>query len=195
MGFKLVPLSENHIPAIKEWGSIYDNPDYWNKDKFNDPSEYSRFTNVVSTVGITHIKNTVENKDFYIRVLDVDSQYVYDILSRPISQLINSSGVFAPVVQEFLKSVGILDESQYSGLTILDVCKTSTFVTKSKESYGYHIWWLSHTQNNSVLTRLQERLRIWDKGRQKLHYILLIIMEMKAKSLLEHLHLQTLCQG
>src|SRR6476661_3590315 len=66
LGFKLVPLSENHIPAIKEWGPIYDNPDYWNKERFNDPTEHSRFTNVASTVGITHIKDSPENKDLYI---------------------------------------------------------------------------------------------------------------------------------
>ena len=153
LGFKYCTLSKNHIPAIKEWGPIYDIPDYWHKDRFNDPTEHSKFTNVASTVGITHIKDSIENKDLYIQVLDVDSQYVYDILSKPISQLIDSSGIYAPVVQEFLKSVGILDESQYSELTILDVCKTSTFVTKTKKPYGYHIWWLSHNKNKSISTR------------------------------------------
>jgi hypothetical protein len=39
LGFKLVPLSENHVPAIKEWSPIYDNPDYWTKERFNDPIE------------------------------------------------------------------------------------------------------------------------------------------------------------
>src|SRR3954463_5525758 len=81
LGFKLVPLSENHVPAIKEWSPIYDNPDYWTKERFNEPIEHSRFTNVASTVGITHIKDSVENKDLYLQVLDVDSQYVYDIIS------------------------------------------------------------------------------------------------------------------
>src|SRR3954469_15384533 len=65
LGFKLVPLSENHEPVIP-WSDIYNNPNYWQKERFTDPTEYSRFTNVASAVGITHIKDSVENKDLYL---------------------------------------------------------------------------------------------------------------------------------
>src|SRR3954453_6514054 len=154
LGFKLVPLSENHVPAIKEWSPIYDNPDYWHKDRFTIPTENSRFTNVASTVGITHIKDSAENRDLYLQVFDVDSQNVCDILSKPISQLINGSDIFAPIVLEFLKSIGITDESKpEQSTTILDICKSNTFVTKTKKPYGYHIWWLSHNQNKSILSK------------------------------------------
>ncbi|HXS60640.1 MAG TPA: hypothetical protein VN703_07520, partial [Candidatus Sulfopaludibacter sp.] len=71
LGFKLVPLSENHKPVI-EWSSIYNNSEYWNIQKFNDPKEYSKFKNVVSTVGKSHLRDS-ENNDLFIQVLDVDS--------------------------------------------------------------------------------------------------------------------------
>ena len=92
LGFKLVPLSENHIPAIT-WSDVYDNPDYWQKERFNDSIVYSKFANVASTVGKTHIKDSVENQDSYIQVLDVDSEFVYNIISKPISQLNNSQEI------------------------------------------------------------------------------------------------------
>jgi hypothetical protein len=150
LGFKPVPLSENHVPAVT-WSDIYDNPDYWQVEKFSDPNVYSKFKNIASTVGKSHIKDP-ENKELFIQVLDVDSQYICDILSKPISQLINGSDIFKPIIQELLKSIGITDESKPEQSTILEICKSNTFVTKTKKPYGYHIWWLSHNQNKSIST-------------------------------------------
>jgi hypothetical protein len=39
-----------HISII-EWSDVYDNPHYWQNYQFNDPIEYSKFTNVASTIG------------------------------------------------------------------------------------------------------------------------------------------------
>src|SRR4051812_1839485 len=95
-GFKLVPLAENHQPSIS-WTPIYENPDYWSIEKLEAPDTYSKFINVASTAGKTHIKDS-DNKDLYIQVLDVDSQYVLDVISTPISQLTNSSESFKPII-------------------------------------------------------------------------------------------------
>jgi hypothetical protein len=148
IGFKLVPLDENHIPSIA-WSDIYDNPGYWNNDTINDAEKHSKFTNVASTLGKTRIKDT-QNNDLYLQVLDIDSDYVHDIISKPVSEIINSYDVAKPIFQKFLNNIGITDENQYNELTILEICKRNTFVTKTKKPHGYHIWWLSHNQNNSI---------------------------------------------
>jgi hypothetical protein len=85
MGFKLVPLSENNTPVIG-WSPIYDNSDYWQKEKFNDSTECSKFKNVASTVGKSHIKGS-DNKELFIQVLDIDSEYVHHLITTPIIQL------------------------------------------------------------------------------------------------------------
>ena len=55
IGFKLVPLAENHYPSIT-WSSIYDDPNYWSIEKLSEPDIYSKFINIASTTGKTHIK-------------------------------------------------------------------------------------------------------------------------------------------
>jgi replicative DNA helicase Mcm len=137
-GFKLVPLAQNHTPSIS-WGPIYENPDYWSIEKLETSDIYSKFINVASTVGKTHIKDS-DNKELFIQVLDVDSEPVYNILCMPISQLGISS---------LFDTLGI-SEDENSSLTLLDICKRRTFVTKTKIEYGYHIWWFSYNQNKSI---------------------------------------------
>ena len=78
IGFKLVPLSINHIPSM-EWSVIYKNPQYWKIEILNDPIESSKFKNVASTVGNTHIKD-LKGNELFIQVLDADSEHVYEIL-------------------------------------------------------------------------------------------------------------------
>ncbi len=151
LGFNLVPLSENHKPVV-DWSSVYGNPGYWKIENFDNQATYSKFINVASTLGKTHIKD-IENRDLYLQVLDIDSEYIHDILSKRLSQIINSNDGAKSIIQEFLKSIGITDVNQYDDLTILEICKKNTFVTKTKKPCGYHIWWLSYMQNESIHTK------------------------------------------
>jgi len=133
LGFKLVPLSENHKPVI-EWSSIYNNSEYWNIQKFNDPKEYSKFKNVVSTVGKSHLRDS-ENNDLFIQVLDVDSEPVYNKLNTTIDQL-NINSTLKSKIIVFLVDDLKISENQFLNLTLLDVFKKHTFVTKTKKSFG-----------------------------------------------------------
>jgi len=150
LGFKLVPLSENHKPVI-EWSSIYNNSEYWNIQKFNDPKEYSKFKNVVSTVGKSHLRDS-ENNDLFIQVLDVDSEPVYNKLNTTIDQL-NINSTLKSKIIVFLVDDLKISENQFLNLTLLDVFKKHTFVTKTKKSFGFHIWWFSHSQNNPISSK------------------------------------------
>jgi hypothetical protein len=148
MGFKLVPLSENNTPVIG-WSPIYDNSDYWQKEKFNDSTECSKFKNVASTVGKSHIKGS-DNKELFIQVLDIDSEYVHHLITTPIIQL-NCGQETKSKVYGFLNESLGLSENEIANLAILDVLKKQTFVTKTRKHHGFHIWWLSHNQNKSIL--------------------------------------------
>jgi replicative DNA helicase Mcm len=149
LGFKLVPLYENHVPAIA-WRDIYDSPDHWQVEKFRDPIVYSKFKNIASTVGKTHIKDP-ENKELFIQVLDVDSENAYNIITTPIAQLNNNPSIKPKIHSAIIESLEIT-ESEIANTTMLDVLKKYTFVTKTRKSYGFHIWWLSHNQNKPILT-------------------------------------------
>ena len=166
LGFKLVLLDNNH-EHDDELSTIVDNPDYWLQDSFNDPTVCSRFANVASALGKTHLKDS-ENKELYLQVLDTDSDYVYNIVSTPFAQLITVSDTVKKNIYDLLNNVGgIKNESQYSKLTLLEICKRLTFVTKTKKANGYHIWWLSSNPNESILTyECKSGFEVGIKGRQ-----------------------------
>ena len=150
IGFKIVPLSENHKPVI-EWGTIYENPNYWKKDSLKIPEKCKDFKNVASTLGKSHL-NDMDNKELFIQVLDCDSEYVYDTITKPIGQLNTSSILQSKICSFLIDGLGI-SENEFVSLTLLDVFKKNTFVTKTRKPHGFHIWWLSHNQNKSISTK------------------------------------------
>ncbi len=147
-GFKLVPLSENGTPAIDNWTPIYENPNYWNDKDFNDPSVCSKFHNIASTLGKTHIKD--QGQDLYLKVLDIDSEKAFTLVNTPMSQLAGHVKLVSKFHSIFVDSWNI-SEKEFSEYTILNVLKMFTFVTKTRKPWGYHIWWLSHNQNTTIL--------------------------------------------
>jgi hypothetical protein len=152
LGFKLVPLDNDHEHDT-EMSLISYNPNYWHPDSFSDPTVCSRFVNVASALGKTHMIDPTNNKNLYLQVLDTDLDYVYNTVTTPLSQLIIKSDFIKDHIYNVLQSVGeIIDESHLSKLTVLEFCKKHTYVTKTKKENGYHIWWLSRTQNESILT-------------------------------------------
>ncbi len=143
-GFKLVPLSDDNKP-VTQWSPIYDNPSYWQIDDFTTTETSSMFKNVASTVGKTHLKDS-EGKELYLQVLDCDSEIIYDIITK-------RSLASAPLekINNFLDELEIkVDEKEFNNLTLFDILKAVTFVTKTRKLYGLHLWWLSHSQNKSI---------------------------------------------
>jgi hypothetical protein len=148
-GFKLTPLSPNNTPAIESWTPFYEDQYYWNKADFNDPKVYSKFYNVASTLGKTHIKDS-EGNELYIQVLDIDSEAPYTLVNTPISQLTGYEKLVSKFHSIFVNSWCIA-EKEFSEFTMLDILRMFTFVTKTRAPWGYHIWWLSHKQNTTIL--------------------------------------------
>jgi hypothetical protein len=85
-GFKLVPLSDNH--KLEIWGPIYDDPFYWKVNDFTSAEISSKFKNIASALGKTHIQDP-EGNDLYLQVLFTSSCF-----SSPSSMFVgkNKSG-------------------------------------------------------------------------------------------------------
>jgi len=147
LGFKLVPLSENHNPLV-EWTPIYESSNYWKAEDFNDSQVYSKFKNVATTLGKTHILDS-EGHNLYIQVLDIDSEKAFTFINTPISQLTNYP-ILGPKFYSIFFNFWKITEKEFSDFTVLDILKMFTFVTKTRKKHGYHIWWLSHNQNISI---------------------------------------------
>jgi len=96
---------------------IYNHPEFWIENRIRN--ERWRFNNVATTFGRIHI-NDDQGRPLYLNGLDIDSKQVFDNLAI----------------------IKIKDEDRYF---INDMCKT-TFVTKTRKKWGYHIYWLSHDQ-------------------------------------------------
>ena len=122
IGFKLVPLDEDGKPAIA-WTDIYENVNYWNPDRL--VQESYRFKNVATTFGKTHLKD--DQGPLYLYALDIDSEEVYNILFRL------SKG----------------DSEEFSLIPKMQEC---SFVTKTRKTLGFHIYWLSHKEHKPIHT-------------------------------------------
>ncbi|ALI35432.1 MCM2/3/5 family protein [Candidatus Nitrosocosmicus oleophilus] len=147
-GFKPVPLSYEGIPTT-QWTPIYDNDGYWEEADFKDPNVYMKFVNVASTFGRTHLKDST-NYELFIQALDIDSENVFNLLNVPIKNLYAFEKV--NTLLDDLMNQSNTSRYEFMNLRLMDLCKKITFVTKTRKPYGYHIWWLSHQQNKSILT-------------------------------------------
>jgi replicative DNA helicase Mcm len=153
LGFKLVALTDNGWPS-RRWTPIYDNIDYWRESDFTNLSTISKFKNVASTAGKTHLKDSNGN-NLFLNVLDIDSENVSNVLNKSIHELIalyNSAGL---KIKEFIDCINLQskDEEQIIKKSLLEILKKFTYVTKTRKPYGFHIWWLSHIQNKSILSK------------------------------------------
>src|SRR5206468_6524882 len=79
------------------------------------------FPNIATCFGKTHIKDE-NNRDLYLNCLDIDSKEVFDRLCI------------------------ILDKNKKERFLINEL-RRLTFVTKTRNEYGFHIYWLSHKFN------------------------------------------------
>jgi hypothetical protein len=79
-GFKLTPLDDNHIPAVEEWTSIYENPS-WRVENFDDPKVYSKFKNVAIELEKTHPWDPA-CFELDIQVLHIDSRNANNLANK-----------------------------------------------------------------------------------------------------------------
>jgi len=152
LGLKVFPLSFNHKSAIN-WRNFYYDWYYWsNDDEFKELLKNSKIENVASVAGGL-LRYSQRNDLRYLNVLVVDSQYAFDKLTAPLSKYLSN-----PILKSILDTSPIrkslrTSKNDFSSLTLLDLFKKSTFVTKAIQPYEYHIWWLSHLQYKSIMTR------------------------------------------
>jgi DNA replicative helicase MCM subunit Mcm2 (Cdc46/Mcm family) len=145
MGFKQVPLSANNEVVIP-WSPIYENSDIWTPERLAKPAEYSKFVNVATVFGKTNIKDE-QGLELYLNCFDCDSEYVYKVLTTPVEQLSWIDLVLKSKIQNLIAKTGGENVK-----CLLDYLKLFTCVVKTKKSYGVHVYWLSHKQNNHIRT-------------------------------------------
>ena len=149
IGLKPIPLSSNHIPSMN-WSQIYDDPEYWNHESLR--ANHWKFRNVATTMGPTHIKD-IDGLNLNLNCLDVDSEDVERLLTIPLNQLyLEIKPELKARIQTFVTGLdGISsDDVSIESLTILSILQKVTYVTKTRKTYGFHIYWLSRSLNPSI---------------------------------------------
>jgi P4 family phage/plasmid primase-like protien len=124
IGFKLIPLDDNG-KAVESWTPVYENPNYWSPERLE--RESYKFKNIATCSGKTHLKDE-QGKDLYLNCLDIDSDNVYFILFN------------------------LVNDKTGQDYSMIAQAQQSTFVTKTKKDNGFHIYWLSHKQNEAIVS-------------------------------------------
>jgi hypothetical protein len=148
IGLKPIPLSSNHIPAVN-WGQIYNDPEYWTPESLL--ANHSKFSNVATTMGSTHIKDK-DGLNLNLNCLDVDSEYVSRLLSIPLNLLyLEIKPELKAKIQTFALGLEIIPSGMsIESISILSVLQKVTYVTKTRKPCGYHLYWLSRNKNSSI---------------------------------------------
>jgi hypothetical protein len=146
IGLKPIPLSSDHIPTMN-WSQIYDDPEYWNRGSLL--ANHSKFKNVATAMGPTHIKDK-DGLNLNLNCLDVDSEHVGRLLSIPVQQLyLEIKPELRARIQTFVTGLEIIpSDVSIESLTILSILQKVTYVTKTRKTYGSHIYWLSRNQKS-----------------------------------------------
>lgn len=142
LGFKVVALSSKNI-VVTAWTPIYENPNYWTVERLANPEEYSKFVNVATVFGKTHIKDE-QGVELYLNGFDCDSEYIYKILTTPVEQLSLPNRLLHSKIQNLLSKTG--------ANLLVEYLKLVTCVVKTRKPYGVHAYWLSHKQNSHIRT-------------------------------------------
>ncbi len=139
------------------WSKVYHVPEYrWSTTNLvNEYDRYS-FTNAATMLGPTHIRDAKTGQYLNLNALDTDCEKVNNRLGIPIGQILDPSSwdwvtdKLRDLLREFLQDNRFVNGNY--NLTLLDILKDSTFVTKTRKIYGHHIYWLSKEQKRSIGT-------------------------------------------
>ncbi len=140
LGFKLLPLSVDNT-EVMPWTPIYEDPNFWSENKLT--SEYSKFKNIATVFGKTHLKDS-ERRDLYLNGLDCDSEPVYKLLTTPIEEI--SDLRLQDLYSKFSVHPTTAKESLFEFL------KEITVVVKTRKPFGLLTFWFSHAQYNHIGT-------------------------------------------
>lgn len=122
IGVKLIPLDEDGKPAIL-WTPVHEDPNYWTPKTLTQ--EAYKFKNVATCFGKTCLKD--DKGPLYLYALDIDSEEVYNILFR-------------------------LPKGDSEEFSLIPKMQECSFVTKTRKTSGFHIYWLSHIEHKPILT-------------------------------------------
>ena len=157
IGLRPVGIYQPSNTAGLKWSVAYSDPEFrWSSPNLEIKQGRYSFANYATMFGRTHIKDSETGEYLNLNALDVDCQIVYNRLSIPIEQILSDStwdwvsDELQALVKLILSSEGVVN-GDYS-LTLLDIFKKSTFVTKTRKVYGHHIYWLSRQQRKAIGT-------------------------------------------
>ena len=124
LGFPILPLrQDSKTPNVHSTNDIYNNPEYWTEEKLR--SDQCLFYGVATLLGKSHVKD-IDGQDLFLNVIDIDSDDTFTKLTQ---------------YYEDGKEISLFKE-----------LRQSTYVTKTRKSSGYHIYWFSHNKNKPVRT-------------------------------------------
>ena len=139
------------------WSKVYHDPEFrWSETNLVTEQDRYSFTNAATMLGPTHIRDVKTGQYLNLNALDTDCEKVRNRLGIQIRQILDLSSwdwvtdKLRDLVREFLQSTGIFDVDH--NLTLLDIFKKLTFVTKTRKIYGHHIYWLSQKQKRAIGT-------------------------------------------
>ncbi len=157
IGLRLVGIYLPSNATGLSWSKAYPDPEYrWSTTTLEIEQDRFNFNHGATMLGRTHFKDSETGEYLNLNVLDVDCQTVFNRLSIPIRQILDVSSWdwvtdrVRSLVDQFLSNVRVVNGDYNDSL--LDIFKKSTFVTKTRKSFGHHIYWLSRQQRKALGT-------------------------------------------
>jgi DNA polymerase, archaea type len=147
LGFKLIPLAPSGKPATK-WSDAYEHPEDIIPEKLT--ADNSLIHGIATIFGRTRLTGS-DGRPYYLCGFDCDSEATAHIFNVPIVRQSAARIELARICSDSVKSIPDLDTANIvtelsvndkAELTLLDVLKLITYVTKSRKSYGFHFYWL-----------------------------------------------------
>jgi DNA polymerase elongation subunit (family B) len=147
LGFKLVALASNGLPVAK-WSYAYEHPEDIIPEKLTGNNAPIR--GIATIFGRTRLTDP-NGRPYYLCGFDCDSESIAGIFSAPVvrqsaacielAKICSESAMMIPD-QDISDILTKLSLGSNLELTLLDILKRITYVTKSRKSLGFHFYWL-----------------------------------------------------
>src|SRR5215213_10036048 len=147
LGFKLVALGFNGLPAEK-WSYAYEHPEDIIAEKLTRNNLSIR--GIATIFGRTRLTGP-DDKPYYLCGFDCDSETIALCFNAPCARQSAACIALAKICSESVNTIPDsniadiltkLSSSSNIELTLLDVLKRLTYVTKSRKPHGFHFYWL-----------------------------------------------------
>lgn len=122
----------------RSWfGFMENHPKFWTKEKLADPFYQQKFNNVAKITGYSGDYN-------YDLTLDIDSDYVYELLKSP--KIMKNKRV-----KSFIKLNSFASERNELD-SLFEFLSKITYTVKTRKKYGYHIHWKEDLSCKQILS-------------------------------------------